>query len=152
MNRFHQQSERMLYNFSHWLIRNGFKCPDFSELRIFSNNLRLMGIIDAVYQIPGKTLIIDYKTSQRPMITDDIQRQAAIYALLYQDRYGEIPEAVGIHFLIEPKEPSLIHMDEHLLEYGKLVLGSVREKTKTESEIDYPCTCGGYCERDFKEK
>ena len=149
LERFHQQSERMLFNFSQWLLRNEYKCPDFSELRLFSKDLRLMGIIDAVHQDPGKTIIIDYKTSQKPLITDDINRQAAIYALLYEDRYQEIPEAVWIHFLIDPGDPVPIHIDEHLMDYGKLLIDSVRKKTMSTEEIDYPCTCGGYCERDL---
>ena len=33
-----------------------------------------------------------------------------------------IPDAVGIHFLIEPGEPILIHIDEHLIDYGRLLL------------------------------
>jgi len=149
LERFQQQSERMLFNFSHWLLKNEFKCPDFSELRLFSKNLRLMGIIDAVHQNPGGAIIIDYKTSQKPLITDDINRQAAIYALLYEDRYQELPEAVWIHFLIDPGDPIPIHIDEHLMDYSKLLIESVREKTMSTEEIDYPCTCGGYCERDM---
>ena len=66
-------------------------------------------------------MIIDYKTSQKHVITDDINRQAAIYALLYQDRYGDHPEAVWIHFLIDPGDPIPIHIDEHLMDYGKTV-------------------------------
>ena len=47
---FRTESERMLFNFSHWLLKNELKVPDFSELRLFSKNLRLLGIIDAVHQ------------------------------------------------------------------------------------------------------
>ena len=50
-----------------------------------------MGIIDALYQKPGQAMIIDYKTSQKQLITNDMNRQAALYALLYQDRYGVHP-------------------------------------------------------------
>jgi ATP-dependent exoDNAse (exonuclease V) beta subunit len=67
-------------------------------LRLFSDKLRLMGIIDALYQNPGQAMIIDYKTSQKTVVTDDMTRQAALYALLYQDRYGAAPEAVGNSF------------------------------------------------------
>jgi len=108
-----------------------------------------MGIIDALYQKPGSAIIIDYKTSQKTEITDDMNRQAALYALLYQDRYGDYPEAVGIHFLIEVGEPSFINVDEHLIDYAKILLESVRSQTRSKNENDYPCTCGGYCERDF---
>ena len=134
LEQFRQQSEKMLLNYSHWLLKHDFKSPDFSEMRLFSHGLRLMGIIDALYQKPGQAMIIDYKTSQKNVITNDINRQAALYALLYQDRYGVHPDAVGIHFLIEPGEPILIHIDEHLIDYGRLLLTSVREQTRSRQE------------------
>jgi len=149
LEEFRLQSEKMLYNFSHWLLKHNFKSPDFSEMRLVSKNLKLMGIIDALYQEPSNSIIIDYKTSQKNEITDDMNRQAALYALLYQDRYGIYPEAVGIHFLIEPGEPSLINVDEHLIDYGKILLETVRNQTRSKNENDYPCTCGGYCEKDL---
>ncbi|XPS87109.1 uncharacterized protein Dvar_51270 [Desulfosarcina variabilis str. Montpellier] len=144
---FRQQSEKMLLNYSNWLLTHNLKCPDFSELRLFSNALSLMGIIDAVFQDPGRAVIIDYKTSQQAVLTDNIKRQAMIYALLYQERYQEMPDAVWIHFLIEPGEPVPIYIDEHLLDYAKLLVESVHEKTISSNEIDYPCTCGGFCEQ-----
>ncbi len=67
-----------------------------------------------------------------------MNRQAALYALLYQDRYGVHPDAVGIHFLIEPGEPILIHIDEHLIDYGRLLLTSVREQTRSMQENELP--------------
>ena len=48
-----------------------------------------------------------------------------------------------------PDDPKPIHIDDELLQYGKTLIESVVEKTKTEDEQDYPCSCGGYCERDF---
>jgi putative RecB family exonuclease len=149
LEQFRQQSEKMLLNYSHWLLKHDFKSPDFSELRLYSQNLKLIGIMDALYQEPGQAIIIDYKTSQKNVITDDINRQAALYALLYQDRYGVPPDTVGIHFLIEPGEPTLIHIDEHLIDYGRILLTSVREQTRSKQASDYPCTCGGFCERDL---
>ena len=149
---FRQQSEKMLLNYSHWLLKHGFKCPDFSELRLYSKSLGLMGIIDAVHQEPCKAFIIDYKTSQRAELTDNINRQAAIYALLYHECYQEMPQAVWIHFLINPDEPIPVHVDEHLLDYGKLMVEFIREKTRSYHEVDYPCTCGGFCEKDLMGK
>jgi hypothetical protein len=88
-------SQLMLINFGDWFLRQ--EPPSFvdaSELKIFSDNLRLMGIIDAVQFKGGKVNLIDYKTSKNAVITDDIMRQAAIYALLYQDRHNKVPHAV----------------------------------------------------------
>jgi len=147
---YHDDSELMLFNFSHWFYKHGMPSPDLTEARIFSNHLKLMGIVDAVHEKKNKTLLVDYKTSKNPKITDDIKRQAALYALLYFDKFKETPEAILIHFLKEVGDPIPIQVDEHLLEYAKILLESVRDKTKTLDEKAYPCTCGGYCEKDFK--
>jgi hypothetical protein len=97
----------------------------------------------------GGGTLVDYKTSKHARITDDILRQAAIYALLYHDRYRVVPDSVAIHFLKEKGDPMPIYVDEALLEYGKILVESIRGKTQSDLEKDYPCTCGGYCERDF---
>ena len=146
---YHDDSELMLFNFSHWLLKHQMPSPESCEARIMSKNLMLMGVIDAVFSDENGIALVDYKTSKSAEITSDIQRQAALYALLYEDKYKRIPEKVLVHFLKTPDDPLPIYIDEQILEYGRLVLRSVQEKTKTWSEYDYPCTCGGYCEQDF---
>jgi hypothetical protein len=42
-----------------------------------------------------------------------------------------------------------IHVDDELLQYGKILIQSVRKDTESKNENEYPCTCGGYCEKDF---
>ncbi len=108
-----------------------------------------MGIIDAVYENHDETILVDYKTSKHVKITEDIKRQAAIYGLLYQDRYHKTPAALWVHFLKDALNPVPIHIDDALLDYGKMLIESVREKTQSLNEADYACTCGGFCERDF---
>ena len=146
---YHDDSEIMLLHFSHWLYKNGMQSPDLSEIRIHSNTLRLMGIIDAVFTLSNKVFLVDYKTSKHPRITDDIKRQAALYALLYKDKYKTVPEAVLINFLKVPDDAMPVHVDDHLLQYGTILIDSVQRDTVSQDERDYPCTCGGYCERDF---
>jgi CRISPR/Cas system-associated exonuclease Cas4 (RecB family) len=139
----------MLFNFTHWLLKHQMRSPESCEAKIISGNLMLMGVIDAVLSDENGISLVDYKTSKSPEITSDIQRQAALYALLYQDKYRKTPEKVLVHFLKTPDDPLPIYIDEQLLEYGRIVLRSVHEKTVTWNEYDYPCTCGGYCEQDF---
>jgi CRISPR/Cas system-associated exonuclease Cas4 (RecB family) len=146
---YRDDSERMLMNFSHWFVKHGMPTPDLSEAKIVSKNLSLMGIVDAVHQWPEKVILVDYKTSKNPVITSDMERQAALYALLYQDKYKVVPEAVWIHFLKNPDDPQPVHIDEELLSYGRILIESVQEKTRSYDEHSYPCTCGGYCEEDF---
>jgi CRISPR/Cas system-associated exonuclease Cas4 (RecB family) len=146
---YHDDSEVMLLNFSHWFCKNDMPLPDLTEARILSDNLKLLGIIDAVFEKVDKVILVDYKTSKHDKITDDIVRQATLYSLLYQDRFKKVPDEVGIHFLKEPGDPKPIHINDSLLEYGKNLIRFIREKTLSEAENNYPCTCGGYCERDF---
>jgi CRISPR/Cas system-associated exonuclease Cas4 (RecB family) len=147
---YYLDSTDMLNNYAHWFANQ--RAPpvvDSTELKIFSNNLRIMGIIDAVTINDNGTFLIDYKTSKDFSITEDIMRQAILYCLLYQDRYEEIPTAVYIHFLKDPGDPVALFIDDAQLEYGKVLIDSTHEKTKARDETDYPCTCGGYCMRDF---
>jgi ATP-dependent exoDNAse (exonuclease V) beta subunit len=146
---YHDDSELMLLNFSHWFCNHDMHVPDLTEARILSNNLQLLGIVDAVFEKTDKVILVDYKTSKHAKITDDIVRQATLYSLLYQDRFKKVPDEVGIHFLKEPGDPKPIHINDSLLEYGKNLIRFIREKTLFEAENNYPCTCGGYCERDF---
>ena len=146
---FHHDSELMLINFGRWLVKKGMSPADLYETRIWSNNLRVMGIIDAVHLMGDKVILVDYKTSKYVKITEDIKRQAALYALMYQDKYNKSPDEVWIHFLKVQDDPLPIHIDENVLAYGKILIDSVHEKTTSKNEEDYPCKCGGFCERDF---
>ena len=150
LDAFHDDSERMLLNYAEWFTRQDTPpMVSDSEVKIFSDYLGLMGIIDAVRIDNGHISLIDYKTSKNPTVTDEIMRQAVLYALLYRDRYNKIPDVICIHFLKSPGDPIDIHIDELFLEYAEILVESVREKTRANDEHSYPCTCGGYCERDF---
>jgi CRISPR/Cas system-associated exonuclease Cas4 (RecB family) len=150
LQEYHDDSERMLLNYADWFTRQ--ETPpivNYSEVKIFSDYLGLMGIIDAVRINGNEVTLIDYKTSKNPTVNDETMRQAVIYALLYKDRYNRVPDVVCIHFLKNPGDPIPIHIDELFLEYAEILVESIHEKTRTNDASSYPCTCGGYCERDF---
>jgi len=46
----------MLLNFSHWFFKNNMRAPDLTEARILSQNLGLLGIIDAVFKESDKVI------------------------------------------------------------------------------------------------
>ena len=148
---FHDESQIMLINYGYWFHGRQAPRPLAIESRIYSKNLGLMGIIDAVYRFGDKDILVDYKTSKRVEITSDTERQAAVYALLFEDKHGRPPEAVWIHFVKFNQEPLAIEVDDLLLDYGRIVVESVRKQTRSTDEADYPCTCGGWCQRDFIE-
>jgi len=145
---YHDESEHMLRNFAQWYSQNRM-LPSSSETKMLSWNLRLMGIIDAVHHIGDRVVLVDYKTSKYPKITDDIRRQAALYALLCEDQHGITPSEVRIHFLVQAEDPTSIRVDEDLLTYAKETLRLVAQKTSTTLQQNYPCTCGGLCKKDF---
>ena len=146
---YHDDSRLMLANFSDWFYKKNLPSPESSEAKIVSEKLRLIGIIDAFHVRGDNVILVDYKTCKRAKITDDIKRQAALYALLYQDKYKKVPDAVCIHFLKFSCDPEVIHVDDNLLDYAKSLIDTVRKKTTSRAEQSYPCTCGGYCDRDF---
>lgn len=146
---FVEDSKRMLENFAVWFHEQTVNPTSSSEVKIFSPGLKLMGIIDAVYKQGDSILLVDYKTSKDTRITRDMFRQAAIYALLYQDRYKEVPEAVAIHFLTARQGLEPIQIDDAMLDYARILNESVHAKTLSEDPADYPCTCNGRCREDF---
>lgn len=145
---YRKQSEEMLRNFAHWHDKNR-RPPASSETKIFSWNLRLMGIIDAIHLQNNRVFLVDYKTSKHPTITEEIHRQAALYALLYEDQHGVSPAEIRIHFLIQPGDPTSIPVDQELLAHARNMLQYVNKKTAGNDKEDYPCTCGGLCKKDF---
>ena len=146
---YRDESQLMVINFGFWLERYDISPPNRVEARLSSQRLRLMGIIDAEYGIGGETILVDFKTSKRADITPEVERQAALYALLYEDLYGHPPEDVWIHFLKYEDDPLPVGVDKELLQYGRDLVESIHQKTISTLEKDYPCTCGGYCHRDF---
>ena len=128
---YHDESQIMVINFGCWIHKSKPSPPARVEARLFSKKLGLMGIIDAVYRSDNESVLVDYKTSRKSEITSDIERQAAFYALLWEDINGRAPSKVWIHFLNSEDDPSVIHIDEHLLSYAKITLESIKEKTRS---------------------
>ena len=148
---YRDESQVMVINFGWWFQKRLVPPPNRTEVKFISKRLGLMGVVDAVHRIGQDAILVDYKTSRRAEITPEMERQAALYGLLYQDVNGHPPEALWIHFLNTDDDPQVIPLDDELLTYGRLTLESVHHKTRTQDEADYPCTCGGRCQRDFVE-
>lgn len=125
--------------------------PPASEVKIFSNTLHVMGVIDAIFEANGKVILVDYKTSAKDTITNEIKVQMGIYALLFTERYGKKPDSVGVVFL-KTGTKRLFPVDEALIASTKDIIEDIRLKTLSDKEEDYPCTCGGWCTGDFIEE
>lgn len=150
LNEYYHESVEMLTS---WLKRNikavanGMVKPE-TEVRLFSQRYRVMGIIDVIHNQSGKAILTDYKTGKKEELTQDIKVQMAVYALLYRENYGILPDSIVIDFLKHDKAIPFKVTDEfpnHAIKICK----EVHAKTSSGNEEDYPCKCDGWCEKDF---
>lgn len=105
------------------------------EKHYISQVFNVQGYIDAIENFNDEIRIMDYKTNSNFRI-DDHRLQLAIYALLYQELHGELPDKAGIYFLRD--KPKFIKVDEQLLELAKKEIELIHQKTCSEDIVDYP--------------
>jgi CRISPR/Cas system-associated exonuclease Cas4 (RecB family) len=150
LDEYYRESAEMLIG---WLKRyikatmNGQTKPE-TEVKLISETHRVMGVIDAIHNNNGEALLTDYKTSKKDTLTHDIKVQMAIYALIYKDNYGVLPNEIIIDFL-KHQTPITFKVSEEFPQYAIKLCKEIHEKTSSQNEQDYPCTCGGWCEKDF---
>jgi CRISPR/Cas system-associated exonuclease Cas4 (RecB family) len=145
------ESINMLYAwYSRFLetVSKGIHKPR-TEVKLFSRKDNLMGIIDAIYEIKGHVLLVDYKTSGKDDITADIEVQMALYALLYLENHGKLPDLVAVDFL-QSGARKFFPATQELVHEARSLCSEISAKTMSRKEEDYPCTCGGWCEREFQ--
>jgi len=147
---YYADSQKMLINWLHDHLKsnetNGH--PPMLEQTIFSKKWMLMGRIDAIYSARDPPLLIDWKTCKSIDFTDDYKRQMAIYALLYEGKYGQKP-TTAIHYLKFLDGLRKFNISENFMEDLKNTILEVHHKTMSTDEEDYPCKCGGWCEKDL---
>jgi len=118
--------------------------PKFRELYVKDERLHCVGYIDRVHQdFDGYITVADYKTSKRygmgfPM---DYVRQLAIYALLYKNQTGEMPDFAAVNFL-RYGETDRIMVTPQILEFARMTIEDIYSKTRTINIEDYPPTAG----------
>ncbi|MBI2107330.1 PD-(D/E)XK nuclease family protein [Candidatus Woesearchaeota archaeon] len=106
-----------------------------TETRIIADEIKVQGIIDAILKTEKGIQLLDYKTSKKEEIDEEYKLQLAIYALLYKLKFNEMPYEVGIHFL-KSKE-KFMPVDDSLLDFAKLEINFVQEKTQTTEIKEY---------------
>jgi CRISPR/Cas system-associated exonuclease Cas4 (RecB family) len=105
--------------------------------------LAVRGYIDAIHERDGEVHIRDYKTSKKPVITDEYRLQLAIYALLYTRTHGVVPDTVGIFFLKFGEQ--LMAVNDELLKEADLEIRWVHERTQSAEMGDYPKRLSPLC-------
>ncbi|GEM_PF-324516 len=132
-NRFSNKMQTDLKTFS---MQDSFKRnTPLTEAPFMSDRHGVRGIIDAVHEIDGKVTIMDYKTSNKSSISEDYKLQLAIYALLYNEKYGKLPDRVGIDFL--KFDEKHLDVDEKLVQFAAREIACIHELTQSIEIQDY---------------
>lgn len=113
------------------------------EMHFESPRHRVHGYIDAIHDEVGKTLILDYKTSRKSVLTPEYELQLGIYAMMYQEQH-RTPDMVGIYFLRDGKEV-LLDVSQELIESARAAVEQVHLGTQTNEIQDYPKRPGPLC-------
>ncbi|MEE4266179.1 MAG: PD-(D/E)XK nuclease family protein [Desulfobacteraceae bacterium] len=147
IDEFYSESQAMLLGWLKRYLGKSHGRPK-TEIKLFSRAHKVMGIIDAVFTDNGRILLLDYKTSKKNEITADIKVQLAVYALLYRENYRRMPDIVAIDFL-KHQEERRFGVSEKLIQYAAQICSGIHKKTLSNNEEDYPCQCGGWCDKEF---
>jgi ATP-dependent exoDNAse (exonuclease V) beta subunit len=100
-----------------------------------SEKYGIQGYIDAIFDSNGIIKIIDYKTSKRAYMSDAYRLQLAIYAMLYHEKHGKIPDIVGIHFLRFSENN--LNADMDMVEFAKKECKLIHKNTQSKDINDY---------------
>ena len=150
ISEYYDESRKMLSGWLARYLKQGRRIfrKTRSEVKLFSKTYYIMGIVDAIERHQNRVMITDYKTSKKDDITPDIKIQMALYALLYMDCFGKLPDVVAIDFLKTGKERRF-KVTPRFAEYALEQVRDIHKKTASKLERDYPCTCGGWCQKEF---
>ena len=115
-----------------------------TEMYFKSDEHMVQGYVDAIHKIDGKVSIIDYKTSRRAELTEDYKLQLALYAMFYEEKYGVLPEYVGVDFL--KHNIKYLKVDRTMVDMAKKEAKLIHQNTVSDNISDYPSTNHHYCE------
>lgn len=108
-----------------------------TEVFLQSEKHNVHGYLDVVMNLKeGDSYILDYKTSKSDEFSDEYKLQLAIYALMFKDRYGKLPNKVGLHFLRHGTK-KFIEVTESLLLKAEKECELIKLNTESNSLIDY---------------
>ena len=113
------------------------------EVMYESGRWHTRGVIDAIEQEDGKIRVMDYKTSNHTNV-DEYRLQLGIYALLYFEKHGRLPDGVGIYFL-KANQTHFIDVDEDLLALAKQEIYCIHEHTQSLEKKQYPRHISSLC-------
>ena len=68
-----------------------------TEVHLFSDELKVAGTCDLIFELDGELWIVDWKTSNHLQSTYDLQ--VSVYGKMYEECYGKKPDRFGILWL-----------------------------------------------------
>ena len=68
-----------------------------TEVHLFSDELKVAGTCDLIFELDGEIWIVDWKTSNNLQSTYDLQ--VAVYGKMYEECFGKRPDRFGILWL-----------------------------------------------------
>jgi CRISPR-associated exonuclease Cas4 len=93
------------------------------DVRLFSERLRLHGIVDEIIVTPAAAYPIDYKLARQA--SPQYQLQLATYSLLIEDQW-QLPAPVGYLWLISQRKAERVMLDGALREQAYAMLNEMR--------------------------
>jgi hypothetical protein len=147
---YYDDSRKMVLNWLHTFLKEDPKdLRPLTELKLESDTHRVYAIADIIKSTAGVPYIIDYKTSKSMEMTDEYRMQLAIQALCFNERRNELNFKVGIHFLKFPDGLKMFTPTVAALKEAVKKINYVRERIESDDINDYPCTCPGWCKRNY---
>jgi len=121
--------------------------PKLREMYIKNEDLHCSGFIDRIHEdFDGIVTLGDYKTSSKYGIglNQSYKRQLGIYALLYENDTGRMPDFVSIIFLRYGEE-FLLEVTPSLMKFARDTLQETWARTRSVDIKDYPLKEGKLC-------
>ncbi|MBR9703203.1 PD-(D/E)XK nuclease family protein, partial [Candidatus Woesearchaeota archaeon] len=149
LDAFFEESQMMVDNFFHHLhdqmeplVKKMSPYEAFKEvtpqreIKMKSAQHLVRGYIDVITEETEGTIILDYKTSKKLMITPEYRLQLGIYAMMHEE-YQHAPHEVGVIFLKHGQELR-IPVTPELIEDAKKACSEVQLQTRSIDLNDYP--------------
>ena len=115
-----------------------------TEVHLYSEKHNVHGYLDAILNINGEVYIIDYKTSSKDNITEDYKLQLAIYSLMFNEKFGKLPNKVGLHFLRHGTK-KYIDVSQDLIDTAGRECELIKFNTESNDIKDYDKNPGSWC-------
>lgn len=82
--------------FLNWFVSNDVQFL-YAEKLVYSKSLEYAGLVDAIANVNGKRMLIDYKTSKG--VYTEMRYQVAAYCMAFEEEHGEqLDGAMILHF------------------------------------------------------